>query len=74
MDYIGAMEEKAGSDHSFDPQGWPDNVEQAPLTEDEQRPIQDAYDPQTKVRSRPRTRRYLPCHYFDYICGSSTGG
>jgi hypothetical protein len=20
------------------------------------------------------TRRYLPCHYFDFIAGSSTGG
>ena len=22
----------------------------------------------------PRVRRYLPCHYFDYIGGTSTGG
>jgi hypothetical protein len=20
------------------------------------------------------TQKYLPCHYFDFICGSSTGG
>ena len=34
--------------------------------------------PETILRPAPHTdenraRRYFPCHYFDYICGSSTG-
>lgn len=71
--YIGAEEEKEGIDHSFHPQRWPENVYQAPLTTEEEGPINAAYDPEEKLRRLPRTRRYLPCHYFDHICGSSTG-
>ena len=73
IEYIGGEEEECGSFHSFDPQKWPENVYQVPLTEEEERPIKEAYDPEVKMRHLPRTRRYLPCHYFDHICGSSTG-
>ncbi len=73
FDYIGAEEEKDGVYHSFHPEDWPDNVSQAPLTKEEKRPVQAAYDKEIILRSHPRTRRYLPCHYFDHICGSSTG-
>ena len=73
MDYIGDEEEKEGIPHSFYPQAWPENVCQAPLTDEEARPIMAAYDAEMKLRALPRTRRYLPCHYFDHVCGSNTG-
>lgn len=73
VDYIGAEEEREGIHHSFHPQKWPENVYQAPLTPEEEARINEAYDPEVKTRKLPRTRRYLPCHYFDHICGSSTG-
>lgn len=73
MDYIGTEEEKEGSYHSFDPEPWPQNVRQATLTKEEERLIDEAYDDQARLRGLLRPRRYLPCHYFDHICGSSTG-
>ena len=89
MDFIGLEEEKYRTGaaeekyrvkdrneecyHSFQPQEWPENVYQAPLTKEEEEKRQEVHDPQLKVRELPRNRRYLPCHYFDYICGSSTG-
>lgn len=74
MDYIGNEEEKQDHDHSFRPEGFPENVSQAPMTEEEKQHINEAYDQGQKFRRYPRTTRYLPCHYFDHICGSSTGG
>ena len=71
--YIGDAEEREGSYHSFDPQVYPENVSLAPLTPEEERAIQAVYDPELRLRNNPRIRRYLPCHYFDHICGSSTG-
>lgn len=59
--------------HSFDPLEWPKDVTQAPLTEKEKRNIKDSDCPEDEVLNVPRTRRYLPCHYFDQIGGSSTG-
>ena len=73
MEYISHEEEREEVYHSFHPEKWPDNVHQAPLTEEEERPIKAAYDREIQMRNLPRTRRYLPCHYFDHICGSSTG-
>ena len=80
MDFIGREEEKyrveekkEGCYHSFQPQDWPDNVYQTPLTKEEEDARKEVDDPKMKVRELLRTRRYLPCHYFDYICGSSTG-
>ena len=33
----------------------------------------NASDRMHALRKLPPARRYLPCHYFDLICGSSTG-
>ena len=73
MDCIGLEEGKEEIDHSFDPEPWPDHVCQAPLTPEDEESIKSAWDSKEKLRRTPRTRRYLPCHYFDYVCGSSTG-
>lgn len=50
--------------HSFWPQKYPEHVSQLP-EEDEN---DDGY------KTNPASRMFLPCHYFDFICGSSTGG
>ena len=72
MDFIGVEEEKCRHYHSFEPQDWPENVYQTPLTKEEEDKMKEV-DLHMKVRELLRPRRYLPCHYFDYICGSSTG-
>ena len=59
--------------HSFWPQRLPKNVTQLPLTEDQIRLANEGHTYETQLRAMPASRRYLPCHYFDYICGSSTG-
>ena len=71
--YVGEEEEKYNVYHSFHPEDYPENVCQAPLTEEEERPMQEEYHRELRFRQSPRNRRYLPCHYFDHICGSSTG-
>jgi hypothetical protein len=48
---------------SFHPQPLPDDVSQCPPPDGTQDVESDDLDPQ----------RFLPCHYFDIICGSSTG-
>ncbi|KAL9118960.1 MAG: hypothetical protein Q9187_004487, partial [Circinaria calcarea] len=75
MGYIAEKEENEddGTLHSFSPEGWPDNVSQVPRTQEEKRQIAAANTPEDKCRAYSNTRRYLPCHYFDHICGSSTG-
>ncbi|KAF1930023.1 FabD/lysophospholipase-like protein [Didymella exigua CBS 183.55] len=45
--------------HSFMPEAFPDNVSQ--LDDDE-------------TGKKNPGRIFLPCHYFDFICGTSTGG
>lgn len=30
--------------------------------------------PEVEIEKDPLTRNPLPCHYFDYIVGTSTGG
>jgi hypothetical protein len=60
--------------HSFHPQAFPDNVTQVPFNKQEQDGIAKA-----KSHGKPEctalrdSRKFLPCHYFDYICGTSTG-
>lgn len=49
---------------SFSPEVYPENVSHVPLS------IEDTT---SKTHSTKESRRYLPCHYFDYIGGSSTG-
>lgn len=59
--------------HSFWPQPWPNNVSQVAPTRGQRRRMEDALTAGDRRRAIPRAQRYLPCHYFDYICGSSTG-
>ena len=76
MEYIAVEEERLNdgeSLHSFYPNDLPPNVSQIPLTEKEKRHIQEWDLEEDPVGKVPRTRRYLPCHYFDQIGGSSTG-
>ena len=75
MEYVAMVEESEDSTtyHSFSPKPWPANVSQVPLTDIEKQKRKKARDDEAKTRMLPQTRRYLPCHYFDYICGSSTG-
>lgn len=60
---------------SFSPESYPSNVSHVPVPfcEDEKTRIQNAGDSISRERSTLESRRYLPCHYFDYIGGSSTG-
>ena len=75
MDFVSEAEEDLDrwTYHSFHPEPWPDDVSQLPLTEEQRTRITDADNEVDKARLLPRARRYLPCHYFDNICGSSTG-
>lgn len=60
--------------HSFWPEDRPLHVSQVPLTEAEEVSKNNARgDPVGELEALSPARRYLPCHYFDYICGSSTG-
>lgn len=60
-------------DSSFSPENYPPNVSHVPLAKDEITKERAARDTISKNRSIKKSRRYLPCHYFDYIGGSSTG-
>ena len=78
MEYVAAreaeLEENGEVLHSFHPHEWPDNVSQIPLSAvEELRAINVAEDHRGRCRAMRRARRFLPCHYFDFICGSSTG-
>ena len=78
MEYVAAEEGRYDEDgevlHSFHPQKWPEHVSQIPLdAADERKAINNASDSDARCRVMHRARRFLPCHYFDYICGSSTG-
>ena len=76
MEYVAAEEERCEEGevlHSFHPQEWPEHVSQIPLDAAEEIRFNNASDSDGKCGAIHRTRRFLPCHYFDYICGSSTG-
>ena len=76
MEFIAEVEEKKNDEeiyHSFHPKKWPKDVSQIPLTDDQQSRSDEATSDDDKARVLPCARRYLPCHYFDNICGSSTG-
>lgn len=68
-------EEEFDGLHSFYPELWPKNVSQKPYETEENDELQQANsnDPTAECRALKPSRRYLPCHYFDYIFGSSTG-
>lgn len=83
---IDITEEEDGKEtcHSFWPQPWPENAAIAHALEALEKKIDelsspDAEDPKAKnpaarLRTLTAAQRYLPCHYFDYIGGTSTGG
>ena len=77
MEYVAAEEEKNPAEealHSFHPQPWPDDVSQIPVDAvEELKDIKNASGSDERCRAMHRARRFLPCHYFDFICGSSTG-
>ncbi|KAK4957349.1 hypothetical protein LTR10_005311 [Elasticomyces elasticus] len=58
--------------HSFHPLPYPEEASQLPLNDAEKREKR-MRDPAGKVQGLDAARRYLPCHYFDYIGGTSTG-
>lgn len=59
--------------HSFWPCSWPENVSQVPPDRVQKKKFKEANTAEARRRAIPRAQRYLPCHYFDYTCGSSTG-
>lgn len=61
--------------HSFWPEQWPENVTQVPPTKEQIEVAEQGfiYNKEAQFDAMPAVQRYLPCHYFDYICGSSTG-
>jgi len=84
MEYVGqaevemvSAEERAGDDcaglHSFYPEPRPKRVSQVDLDEQEKSERRDAQGNAARLLCLKESRRYLPCHYFDFICGSSTG-
>ncbi len=75
MEFVSEAEENRDrrTYHSFCPEPWPNNVSQVLPTEEQQNRIRDADNEEDKARLLSRAQRYLPCHYFDNICGSSTG-
>ena len=77
MTYIAEKEENELEDalvySSFHPEVFPPNVSHVPPSGDEKERVKQYTNHVGKQRAKLRPRRYLPCHYFDYICGSSTG-
>jgi hypothetical protein len=79
MECIADLEEEFDGDggphlHSFEPIPWPPSLRLEPDTNDEKRNVEHAGDSvEAKFAAISKARRYLPCHYFDCICGSSTG-
>jgi hypothetical protein len=83
MHLVGEEEEKAAqgssdelklveSLHSFSPRSYPKDV--CPPSEGEEyTKVKSAKNQAEELSALRREKRYLPCHYFDYICGTSTG-
>lgn len=57
--------------HSFAPAHWPEDVSHL-ITPEQRRSFTNAVGNQ-KFLAIDSAFRYLPCHYFDLMCGSSTG-
>ncbi|KAI9699600.1 MAG: hypothetical protein M1820_007099 [Bogoriella megaspora] len=66
MDYVAdeEMKQSKPAEHSFDPVPFPKYVSHGPFLSHE-----DKNDHESWMNSR----KFLPCHYFDIVCGSSTG-
>ena len=75
MTCVGEIEEKYDKNvyHSFYPEEWPDNVSHIETSPPEREKMEQADSAEAKCRVLPTNRRYLPCHYFDLICGSGFG-
>jgi hypothetical protein len=58
---------------SFYPFQFPDHTSHAPYASDEKSRIAIAGDAAARLKLTDASRRFLPCHYFDFICGTSTG-
>ena len=80
MEYVAAEEQPRAVEepeilHSFYPEDWPGKVSLQRSTElEECDEVTKTQDRQAALRMMSKARRFLPCHYFDIICGSSTGG
>lgn len=77
MEYVAEQEEAQCTDeesvgHSFHPHAFPKHVSHA-IDDDEQR-LLEHYESHENFRALAHNKRYLPCHYFDYMGGTSTGG
>jgi hypothetical protein len=60
--------------HSFSPEQFPAYVTQGGLSDKERQRQHATRGARISTHEIVRNvRKYLPCHYFDYICGSSTG-
>lgn len=59
--------------HSFWPEQYPDNVSHGPFDAEETTGLRRARGVKARCQKLKKSRRFLPCHYFDYIFGSSTG-
>lgn len=72
MDHVCEIEMKhpdGAAAHSFSPMEYPSSVSQLHDNDAETRSkrVKDG------VQALDPSRRYLPCYYFDYIRGTSTG-
>lgn len=78
MEYIARKEAALDKQtlHSFHPQELPEGFSRVPRNELAKQSDHDnhANDLDFDCRTMPEASRLLPCHYFDYICGTSTGG
>lgn len=61
--------------HSFWPEQWPSASARGPYDDDERTELNNVQgeDRAATCQAMKESRRFLPCHYFDYIFGSSTG-
>lgn len=69
-------ERKFNGLHSFYPEAWPANSARPPFHTDEMNKLRELGGNAEKIdkcKSYNFSRRFFPCHYFDYIFGSSTG-
>lgn len=75
-EFIDPVHKQGPAYHSFDPQDYPRECCHIPPTSDEARiPANvDREDRDHGIRGLAAGKRFLPCHYFDYIGGTSTGG
>ncbi|KAK4900239.1 hypothetical protein LTR27_002463 [Elasticomyces elasticus] len=76
MEYVARSEENHGEPHlhSFQPEPLPHHVCHVPLADSERDRQNQAHYEDDRIAALAPSKRYLPCHYFDYIGGSSTGG